>query len=243
MLKRTQKKNYKNRNEICEKIFLVLKRHRCIHSFQPKIPCLRQHKQAVTLHLDDRALGFPFLLEPSERGSCRKHHLLERKRDREGGQKKKGQGIRSGPAQPCGTRVVHPPAPPPPQPHPGIPVTGLGTDPAQARHSPDTATHLKVSSPPASAGRRETGVPPPPAPTSLAGHPAKQLSHCSRVPAPQPGQWRSPRLPLRPIAKHNGRAVVSWHGPARRPPCCQPPPALPRTDGHTADRSPANRWV
>lgn len=98
--RKKKKKNYKNRNEICEKIFLVLKRHRCIHSFQPKIPCLRQHKQAVTLHLDDRALGFPFLLKPSERGSCRKHHLLERKRDRGGRNRtKKGQGVRLGPAQ------------------------------------------------------------------------------------------------------------------------------------------------
>lgn len=49
-----------------------------VHPFiSAKIPCLRQHKQAVTLHLDDRALGFPFLLKPSERSSCRKHHLLQ----------------------------------------------------------------------------------------------------------------------------------------------------------------------
>lgn len=44
-------KNYKNRNEICEKIFLVLKETQA-HPFvsAKKIPCLRQHKQAVTLH-------------------------------------------------------------------------------------------------------------------------------------------------------------------------------------------------
>lgn len=206
MLKRTQKKkNYKNRNEICEKIFLVLKRHRCIHSFQPKIPCLRQHKQAVTLHLDDRALGFPFLLEPSERGSCRKHHLLERKRDREGDRRRRDMALGRVRHSRAAPGLCTPVSPPSPQPCPGILLTGLGTHPAPARHPPDTAAHPKVSSPLANAGMPaggRWGSPPPPALPlpSPAGHPARQLGHCSRVPAPWPAQWRSPRLPLRPIA-------------------------------------------
>lgn len=220
MLKRTQKKkkkekNYKNRNEICEKIFLVLKRHRCIHSFRPKIPCLRQHKQAVTLHLADRALGFPSLLEPSERGSCRKHHLLESKRDREGDRRRRdkvlGRVRHSRAAPGLGTRAPRPPSPPlgPSRPQLDVP----GTWP----HSPS----FQPAGERWDGGQRETGVVPPlPLP-----HPAQQPGHCSHGPAPWPAQWRGPRLPLRPtvstmaglqragVARHSGPLTASPHLP------------------------------
>lgn len=74
MLKRQQKIYiYKNRNEICERIFLVLKMGASV--------CLRPNPlpettRAVTLH-GEGSFGFPPpSLKPPEGGSRRKHHLL-----------------------------------------------------------------------------------------------------------------------------------------------------------------------
>lgn len=221
MLKRTQKKkNYKNRNEICEKIFLVLKRHRCIHSFQPKIPCLRQHKQAVTLHLDDRALGFPFLLEPSERGSCRKHHLLERKKDREGDRRRRDMAlgrVRHSRAAPGFCTPVSPPALSRHPAHRPRDTSSPGSaSPGRGRASQGFQPAGKRRD----AGRREMGVPPaagppPPLPGRAPGTAAWPL-----FPRPRAAVGTMAQPPTSPPAdsEHNGRAAVSRHGPARRPP-------------------------
>lgn len=172
---------------------MVLKRHRCIHSFQPKIPCLRQHKQAVTLHLDDRALGFPFLLEPSERGSCRKHHLLERKRDREGDRRRRDKALgrvrhrRAAPG--LGTH----PSPPPRLPHP---QPWDGSSPASAPS--DAAVHPKTSNPQCQQ-EEDRGPPaasPPPWPgTSTAARPLFPHPH---VPTSPCCSWHNGTAPSCP---------------------------------------------
>lgn len=195
-----------------------------VHPFiSAKIPCLRQHKQAVTLHLDDRALGSPFLLEPSERGSCGKHHLLEWKRDREGDRRRDKAlgGVRY-------SRVA----------------PGLCTPPLHPRHRlwhqpglsipqhSRTSRGFQPTGKCRDGGQRKPGLPALP---PLPGAAAQPLFPCPRAADRHNGA--APDFPSAD-SEHNGRATVSRHGQARWTPRCQPPPPLPRTDSHQTEAQP-----
>lgn len=167
-----------------------------VHPFiSAKIPCLRQHKQAVTLHLDDRALGFPFLLKPSERSSCRKHHLLERKREGRG--RTEGQGVRRAAATP-GTwgRRSGGRAPSPAQPHSSAPQGSAWGSRPSGRSGASTQ--------PSPAGPRR---PLPGAPA--AGKPSRMAPHATQA---------QPHHPPPPLsrAEPRGRAGTDSPGPSDR---------------------------
>lgn len=158
-----------------------------VHPFiSAKIPCLRQHKQAVTLHLDDRALGFPFLLKPSERSSCRKHHLLERKREGRG--RTEGQGVRRAAATP-GTwgRRSGGRAPSPAQPHSSAPQGSAWGSRPSGRSGASTQ--------PSPAGPRRP----------LPGAPAAE-SPPEWLPVPRRHSRTTPRLPSAVLSPAAGRA-------------------------------------
>lgn len=149
------------------------------------------------------------------------------------GQKKKGQGVRSGPAQVCSTRAGHPPLTPALSPLPS-----LGTDPAQPQHP---LVQLYIPRFPAHrASRRESGVPLLPDP-SLAGH---QHSTCAVSLFPHP------RVPLSPCcSQHNGTAPslpsgqqwlccghLAWPVTTQHSPLTTSP-TVPAMDGQTDTQS------